>query len=212
MTKIEILGKGRDNLLKELKFLEDFGFYLAGGTALALQIEHRTSLDFDFYSKKKFDNKKLLQKLEKRFKQIKLVQNPEQTLTVKINGISVSFFHYPYLLLCPLVELKDCPPMASLKDIAAMKLIAIIQRGTRRDFIDIYFLIKKLGLKTILSLAKRKYPSFNIYLSLQALSFFEDAGEKGKGRRTFVIEDVSWSEVKKSILEAVNNFKKEHLK
>jgi len=204
MTKVETIGRKRDKLLKDLSFLKDF--YLAGGTALALQIEHRNSLDLDFYIQKKFDNQKLLQKLEKRFNNIKLIQNPTDTLIVEINDISVSFFHYPYSLIGPFVKLNGYPLLASSKDIAAMKLVAIIQKATKRDFIDIYFLIKKFGLGSIIKVAEKKYPSFNSYLLLQAITFFEDIG-KHDTRRIFMIENVSWLEIKKYLIKAVDEFK-----
>jgi len=204
MANAEIIGEERDKLLKDLSFLKDF--YLAGGTALALQIEHRNSLDLDFYTQKKFDNQKLLQDLEKRFDNIKLIQNPADTLIVEINDISASFFHYPYSLIYPLVKLNGYPLLASLNDIAAMKLVAIVQRATKRDFIDIYFLIKKFGMEAILKMAEKKYPSFNAYLSLQALTFFEDIGKQDT-RRIFMIENVSWLEIRKYLIKVVDEFK-----
>ena len=64
----EVLDKKRKELLLQLGFLKKYGFYMAGGTALALQIGHRTSLDFDFYTKRKFDSRKLREDLDQIFK------------------------------------------------------------------------------------------------------------------------------------------------
>ena len=66
----QVLGKKQINLLKKLKFLKNYGFYLAGGTALALQIGHRTSVDFDFYTQRKFDSRKLREEFDERFKNV----------------------------------------------------------------------------------------------------------------------------------------------
>ena len=209
---LEVLDKKRKKLLSQLIFLRKYGFYMAGGTALALQLGHRTSLDFDFYTEKKFDNEKLLRELGKRFKDIKLIQNPEQTLIVKINRKEISFFHYPYPLIYSLVRNKEIPPLASKKDIAATKVMAIIQRGTKRDFIDIYFLIKEFGLKEIFEIANKKYPSFNKYLALQALTYFEDAEKEKKKRKVTYIKEVNWPKIKDFLIKTVSDFKKLYFK
>lgn len=109
---LSVLNTRQINLLKELKFLNEYGFYLAGGTALALQINHRTSIDFDFYTEKDFDNRKLLGEIEEQFNDVKVVQIPEQTLITKIKGIEVNFFRYPYPLIYPLIIEKEFPRLA----------------------------------------------------------------------------------------------------
>lgn len=205
---LSILAPKQIQFLKKLQFLKKYGFYLAGGTALALQIGHKTSLDFDFYTEKKFDNKKLLREIEKHFKKTKLIQIDEETLIVKIDGKETSFFYYPYRLIFPPIKEKELPPIASKEDIAAMKLIAIIQRSTKRDFIDIYFLIKEFGLKKIFEIAKKKYPSFDYYLALRALTYFTEA-EKEKTKRNFTfLKPVNWTEIKKFLIKTVSEFKK----
>jgi len=209
---LSVLHPKQAKLLKKLRFLKRYGFYLAGGTALALQIGHRTSLDFDFYTKKKFDNRKLLRELETRFKNIELIQIPDQTLIVKIEGREISFFYYPYPLVFPLIKEKEIPPLASKEDIGAMKIISIIQRGTQRDFIDIYFLIKEFGLKRIFEIAEKKYPSFNPYLAIQALTYFTDAEKEKIKRKITYIKSANWTEIKKFLLKNVSDFKKSCIK
>lgn len=208
--KLEIFDRKRKKLLKELGFLKKYGFYLAGGTALALQIGHRTSLDFDFYTEKKFDNKKLFLELEKKFKNVVLIQKPEQTLIVKINEIEASFFYYPYFLINPLVKINGVN-IASTEDIVAMKLIAISDRGTKRDFIDIYFLLKEFSLKEIFEFVKKKYPMFNIYVGLQGLTYFKDA-EKQQQRKLYLFRSVSWNKIKKFLIEEVKKYQEKWLK
>lgn len=206
-----VLSSKQIYLMKRLGFLKRHGFYLAGGTALALQIGHRTSVDFDFYTQKKFDNKKLLIELEERFKNVKLIQIPEQTLIVEIEGVEASFFYYPYPLIYPLIEENEFPPLASKEDIAAMKIISIIQRGTKRDFVDIYFLIKEFGLNKIFEITEKKYQSFNPYLALQALVYFTDAERERTKRKISYIKPVNWSEIKKFLIKTVSDFKKSYL-
>ena len=135
----EVLSEQQTAILPYLSLLKEKNFYLAGGTTLALQIKHRTSLE----------------------------------------------------------------------DIAAMKLIAIIQRGTKRDFFDLYFLINKIGLGEIIELTQKKYPPFNPYLALQALTYFEDAEKEDFSERKIIFfKPLSWDKVKEFFVEEVRSFKK----
>jgi hypothetical protein len=92
---LSILNRKQKELLKKFGFLKKYGFYLAGGTALALQIGHRTSLDFDFYTKKRFNSQKLREEFDKRFKTVQEIYISEDTIGLNIEGIGVSFFKYP---------------------------------------------------------------------------------------------------------------------
>ena len=88
-----------------------------------------------------------------------------------------------------------------------MKILAISKRGKKRDFTDMYFLIKKFGLGQIMEFIKEKYPMFNIYTGLQGLTYFKDADEDPEKRRVKLLERVRWNEVKKFIIREVNKFK-----
>ena len=201
-----ILDKKRIGLLKKLGFIEKYGFYLAGGTALALQIGHRDSLDFDFYTEKKFDSQKLREEFDKRFEKVQEIYIAEGTLGLEVDGIGVSFFKYPYPLIRPLEKMESIY-LASKEDIAAMKIIVISQRGKRRDFIDIYFLITEFGLEKIIEFVKEKYPMFNIYVGLQGLVYFKDADEDPEKGRFRLLKEVEWEGVKDYILKETNKIK-----
>lgn len=203
---LEILDSKRKKLFPQLAFLKKYGFYMAGGTALALQIGHRTSIDFDFYSNREFNNKQLFREIEKKFKEVILIQRAEQTLIVKINQVEVSFFYYPYPLVYPVVKSQRVG-FASKMDIGAMKIIAISDRGIKRDFVDIYFLLKEFSLEEMFRVVKKKYPNFNIYIGLRGLTYFVDA-EKSQKRRLYLYSDVSWGRVKKFLIEQVKNYQK----
>jgi len=192
--------------LKKLGFIEKYGFYLAGGTALALQIGHRDSLDFDFYTEKKFDSQKLREEFDKRFEKVQEIYIAEGTLGLEVDGIGVSFFKYPYPLIRPLEKMESIY-LASKEDIAAMKIIAISQRGKRRDFIDIYFLLTEFGLKKIIEFIKEKYPMFNIYVGLQGLVYFKDADEDPEKGRFRLLKEVQWEGMKDYILKETNKIK-----
>lgn len=208
----DCLNRNQIKVLKKLVFSKKYGFYLAGGTALALQLGHRRSMDLDFYTPKKFDYKKLRIELERKFKEAIFIQGEEHTLVMKLDKVAVSFFYYPYCLVFPLVESNDFPSLASVKDIAAMKLIAIADRGIKRDFFDIYFLLKEFFLEEIFKWVRKKYPEFNIYSALRGLTYFNDAEKKKPQRKTYLFKEVSWLKVKKVLIEATNEYHKKCLK
>ena len=203
----DILDTGRRVLLPNLRFLKNRGFYLAGGTALALQIGHRISVDFDFYSQNKFNPTKIYQDFQaQKPAKILLSNTAENSLFLEINDIAISLFTYDYPLLKPLITSENLN-IASLEDIAAMKLIAIIQRGIKRDFIDLYFLAQNFGLEKIMNLTKKKYTGFNKYLACQALVYFKDAEGKEAGK-VELIKPISWEKMKKYLEAEVRQIKR----
>jgi len=170
-----ILDKKRLAILPLLKnFKKDF--YLAGGTGLALQLGHRDSIDFDFFSKKNIDTKKLFLQIKEIFKGCKIlkVQEENNTLTVFINdNIKLSFFTYNYKLIKKTIN-EPYFNIASILDIACMKLSAIVSRATNKDYIDLYFIFKEISLKNILNNLNKKLPELDINLVLKSLVYFND--------------------------------------
>jgi len=193
---LEVLNNCQRHILPNFEFLKAYKFYLAGGTALALQIRHRTSVDFDFYTDKEFNSQTVYKQFqEQNNNKILLSSFNDNTLILEINNINVSLFNYPYVLAKDLLESRYIN-LASIEDIAAMKMIAIIQRGAKRDFIDMYFLIKKLGLEKIVKISKEKYTGFNEYLALQSLTYFEDAESETDGRDIKLFDKFNWHDAK----------------
>jgi hypothetical protein len=116
-------------------------FYLAGGTALALQIGHRVSIDFDLFRDGPID-RALLSKVKRVFTDVPVhsaINNPDE-LTAFIGQVKMTFLSYPFPLIEPLV-LVDRLPMLSVKEIAATKAYTIGRRGTYKDYVDLYFII-----------------------------------------------------------------------
>ncbi|MDP3994352.1 MAG: nucleotidyl transferase AbiEii/AbiGii toxin family protein [bacterium] len=211
MLYTKILNKNQLELIKKLDFLGE-GVYLAGGTALAIQLGHRTSLDFDFYSKKVFDPQKLSFEFQRRFKDTKVNRIADGTLILRVNTVDFSMFHYPYELIEKRVYLKGVR-LASIPDISAMKLIAIAMRGKRRDFIDIYYLLQRYPLSKLLKFAEQKYPNFETLMILKGLIFFKDAENEEIARGIRVFEpNFSWEEAKKSITNEVKKYQLAMLK
>lgn len=204
---IEILNKGQIDLLFKLKLPKNY--YLAGGTALALYLGHRTSLDFDFYITAEFNRKEVFNLLKKRFteKEITVSSLEKNNFIGKINNVNISVFYYPYKLLDDVVDLRNIR-LASLKDIVSMKLVAIIQRPAKRDYIDMFYLLKDFSLENIFNYCQEKYPNFNPYLALRALSYFGDVDNEKIEERGIKILDksFSWEKTKKELVKKVKNY------
>lgn len=168
--------------------------YLAGGTSLALQIGHRISVDLDFFTKHEFNEKEVSAKLAflPEFVQDGTAQG---TVWGRIGKIKFSIFYYKYPLLSQTLSFEGIQ-LANLVDIAAMKIHAIEDRGTRRDFIDVYFLAKKYTLEEMLDFYQKKYAVLedHLYSILRSLDYFEDAEQESQMPR--MLTEVNWKEVK----------------
>ena len=173
--------------------------YLAGGTALALQLGHRISVDLDFFTQKEFKEAEIAAKLASLLEFV-----PEGTAkgTVwgKVGRTRFSLFYYKYPLLGSTILFKEIH-LASLADIAAMKIHAIEDRGTRRDFIDVYFLSQKYTLKEMLGFYQKQYFVLedHLYSILRALDYFEDAERESQMPRMIV--ETNWEEIKRYFQE-----------
>lgn len=168
--------------------------YLAGGTALALQIGHRISVDLDFFTSRLFDSQILSTALSRH---PEFLEDGQSWGTVwgKIGDTRFSLFYYKY----PLIEPPDnFSGLHVLKkpDIAAMKLHALEDRGTKRDFIDIFFLAKEYTMEQIFDFYNQKYSCLDAHLIslIKSLNYFEDA-EHEDWEPNLLIK-VDWSEVK----------------
>ena len=175
---------------------------LVGGTALALQYGHRQSVDLDFFGQLPEDMNSLID-MAHRVGDVMVLQRGKILLQMIVNQVKVDFVDYTR---CPWIDdpIKgDGFVLASDKDIAAMKVNAIIGRGTRKDFIDLYVLLQHYSLAQIMAFYQQKYPDFSEYRALLSMTYFEDA-EKQDMPRMFI--DTSWGEMKSSIIRAVKNY------
>jgi len=206
MFQSEILSSTQVEIISKLGFLRKENIYLAGGAALAIQMGHRTSVDLDFFSEQGPDMQKIVAELQRNIKGIIIRRATEKTLFAEARNTDISLFHYPYRLLGSFVE-SESLYLASMEDIAAMKVAAIIQRGTMRDFIDMYYLLGKYNLRQILGFTKKKFPGYQDVMALKALLFFEDARKEKTGRAIKVFDkSYSWDEVEKEIFRQVKNY------
>jgi hypothetical protein len=165
----ETLAKPTQRLFQKLTGLPWLAdFYLAGGTALALHIGHRTSVDLDFFTGKAFDEGRMIENLAAIGK-LEILQKDRQSLTGILDEVKFSFLGYPYPILKPATQFQGTL-IASVEDVACMKLDALASRGTKRDFIDLYFITKKCRLRRLLSFFKQ-----NMSLSITTSSISRKA-------------------------------------
>lgn len=204
-----IIDKDRYQLLKNIMDIVAIpDFYMIGGTALSLQLGLRESFDFDFCVPIQFNNELLLEELEK-IGDIKVKQNQKGTCDVIINGVQVSFFYYPNKVIKELITTPEMPKlkMASILDIAIMKIVAIGGRGAKKDFFDLYNIINKYKV-TIKELAEgliEKYGNKTNYVNIiMGLSYFEDA-EQEVLPKTFV--EYNWEEIKDFFINYQKEFR-----
>lgn len=178
------------------KWLEKSGWYLAGGTALALQAGNRKSVDLDFFSElKKFDNEELLANFSEN-KDWKTTVNKENTIYGELLKTSVSFIAYPFFIPKQKPLWHGSIKVLNKLDIAVMKITAISQRGRKRDFFDLYWCAKNLEpLEKTIKRLKVQYPSVahDYHHILKSLVYFEDAESDPEPQIFF---KASWKEVK----------------
>ena len=175
---------------------------LVGGTALALQYGHRQSIDLDFFGLLPDDKEELVE-MTKRVGNVLVTNRSKMILQTVINQIKVDFVDYSRYKWIDEPIMGDGFVLASDKDIAAMKVNAIIGRGTRKDFIDLYVLLQRYSLSEIMAFYKQKYPDFSEYRALLSMTYFEDA-EMQDVPKMFI--DTSWDTMKSTIIEAVKAY------
>jgi hypothetical protein len=182
--------------------LADLDFYLAGGTALALIEGHRVSVDLDLFSGGFEDPEALLPVIESTFPEAVTTLVGPRTLYLDISGTSVSLMGYTYPLIAPLLEPEPgLVPLASREDIAAMKLAAIASRGSRKDFVDLWWLVsRRWSLEQCLELFERKFESRDIGHVIRALTYFDDAELEPPLR--YLVE-IDWETVKRDLTKRV---------
>jgi predicted nucleotidyltransferase component of viral defense system len=173
-------------------------FYLAGGTSLAIHLGHRISIDLDWFSGKNFSNRDIKEKLS-ALGAFSLISEEDGTVHGTLDDVKVSFLRYKYGLLFPLIKFEGIQ-LADERDIAAMKIDAISSRGSKKDFIDIYFLLKKYSLADLLGFFEKKYSgiSYNRLHLLKSLSYFTDAERQPMPT---MIKPIEWETVKKYLSE-----------
>ncbi|WP_320788872.1 nucleotidyl transferase AbiEii/AbiGii toxin family protein [Prevotella sp.] len=176
---------------------------LVGGTALALQYGHRQSVDLDFFGKWNASAEEIDEALGK-IGNYTIFNHTENIRTYEVNGVKVDFVNYKYDWIDDMVE-EGGIRLASPKDIAAMKVNAIEGRGSRKDFIDMFFLLEHYSLSEIIGFYREKYPEYSVFRALMSLTYFTDAENQIMPKMLLPFE---WEGLKNRIVSEINNYSK----
>lgn len=201
----EVLDNQRLSVLPFLTHFKQMWFILWWGTALALIFWHRESIDFDFFIEKEIDTEKLFIECQKIFSGIEIIKTFEEknTLYILVNGVKISFFSYFHKSIWDIQE-TEFFNIYSIEDITAMKLWAIQNRATNKDYVDLYYITQKIWLEKTLHTFFEKF--WNIvtqsYL-LKSLIYFDDIMEE-----SLILKDSSltFEKVKKFLEEEVKKY------
>ncbi len=194
-------GEGKAFLSRLLSNMPVPGSYLAGGTALALILGHRESIDFDWFSPQDFDPAEIPRILSELGKVV-VSDMQKGTFHGILDGVRLTWLHYPNPLLADLIQTEEMPglKLASLLDMGLMKWAAVSQRGARKDFIDLFMICnQKHSLDMMAELLPQKYPEveINLYHMVKSLSFFDDAEREPLPRMHI---QLPWHEIKSYFL------------
>ena len=174
---------------------------LVGGTSLALQIGHRNSTDIDLFGELTLHDKELNMILN-NIGSVEQVLSTKSIKTYIVNGIKTDIVNYPYKWLEPPVR-EDGFTLASKADIAAMKIAAVAQRGSKKDFIDLYFLLEDFSMEQIFEFFEKKITDSSPWMALRSLLYFIDAE---KMPMPLMYKNVSWVEIKERIIRETRNY------
>ena len=200
MLYLETVESSTLELLKKLQRLPVLEqTRLVGGTALALQLGHRKSIDLDFFGTVDCEAEYLRESIAGIASLTILKESPHIHIYI-VDGIKVDIVNYTYPWLDDVV-LEQGLRLASVSDIAAMKITAIIGRGTKKDFIDIAFLLPHFSLEEILHFYAAKYNDSSVFMAMKSLAYFDDA-EADPMPDMFVNQ--SWQQVKAYILSKIS--------
>ena len=200
MLYLETVESSTLELLKKLQRLPVLEqTRLVGGTALALQLGHRKSIDLDFFGTVDCEAEYLRESIAGIASLTILKESPHIHIYI-VDGIKVDIENYKYTWLEDVV-LEQGLRLASVSDIAAMKITAIIGRGTKKDFIDIAFLLHHFSLEEILHFYAAKYNDSSVFMAMKSLAYFDDA-EADPMPDMFVNQ--SWQQVKAYILSKIS--------
>lgn len=194
----EVLTKGGIRALEYLgsqQWFKRSGWYLAGGTALALQVGHRTSVDLDFFTpQKEFSSLRLVSRFPENIWKVDILQ--EGTVYGRLFRTKVSFLAYPHFVPRYPFLWHNAVRVLDVRDIAVMKVVAISQRGKKRDFIDLYWCcLNREPLKVILHRLPQQFPAMGnqYHHILKSLTYFEDAEADPMPRLHF---RAAWASIK----------------
>src|SRR4030042_2282153 len=203
----EILSEQQKIILPLLsKFLNEFG--LVGGTALALQIGHRRSIDFDFATTIDLNGETVKEKIREQYSIESTLIDEKNELSISVNSVKISFFKYPFPINFE-IKYKESVKMPNILTLAAMKAYALGRRAKWKDYVDLYFIFKKYSLDNLTEMSRSIFNNeFNEKLFREQLSYFDDIdySEKIDYLEGFEVND----QVVKNTLKEISLYKSEY--
>ena len=194
---LEILTQKQQELIPLIKQFSD-KFYLVGGTAIALQLGHRRSIDFDLFSVDDFKNEPIIKKISRCFPITHTFIKSHSELTILVNKVKMTFYQYQFSIPCK-AKWEKVIVMPDVLTIAAMKAYALGQRAKWKDYVDLYFVLKQYSLKEIVLRAKKLFAgNFNERLLREQLDYFVDVNY-AEGIKYMPGMAVSDKEIKKTL-------------
>jgi len=197
--RLETITTEQRQAIRQLgAFTVERGMYLAGGTAIALHLGHRQSVDLDWFSPTPIgDPLRLAAEIRSAGAPLSTIAVADGTLHGELSSVRISILDYLY----PTIEATiESPPLecrlASLDDLSAMKLSAVSQRGAKRDFVDIHALGKRTSLSHMLACYRRKFAVDDLQRLLASLVYFNDAE---RTPMPTVLTDIAWEQIKAEI-------------
>jgi len=195
MLHYKTVDEGTLGLLKQLQTINILSeMRLVGGTSLALQIGHRKSIDIDLFGVLNVEYEKMIDEL-KTLGEVVPLKISKNIFSLLINEIKVDIVNYKYRWLTNRLTI-DNVHFATIEDISAMKLNAIIGRGSKKDFIDLFFILQNYTLAKILEFYLKKYHDGSIFLVLKSLTYFDDADEQ---EMPYMFHPITWQSIKDNI-------------
>jgi hypothetical protein len=202
MLHLETVEPSTLDIIKRIQGFKEFeNLRLVGGTGLALHFGHRISVDIDLFGDFSCDDITIM-KLLNKVGQTSIINQSSNIKIFQIEGVKTDIVNYHYPWLKNPLFLNDIV-LADIEDIAAMKLSAITGRGTKKDFVDLFFLLKKFTLKEMLSMYLQKYQDGSEFLVVKSLAYFDDADEQEDCQ---MLIDVNWKDVKAYIISEVQKY------
>jgi len=195
----EILNK---NQIELLPLIAEFKreFYLVGGTAIALYIGHRRSIDFDLFKAKSFNSSKIIAKIKSHNIPYIITRNVSEQLNIMISDVKFTFFEYPFQIE-PEIKFENYIKLPTLLDLAAMKAYALGRQSKWKDYVDLYFIIKNhFTIKDISKRATRIFEQqFSEKLFRAQLSYFKDIDYSES--LEYLVKSVDEEEIKAYLIE-----------
>jgi hypothetical protein len=208
MLQTQSVGKPLWDTLKKLQKQDIFkNYFLVGGTALSLQLGHRISNDIDLFTRDDINKDEILDFLNKDYNGIYQIQNMQSIiLQISIDDVKIDFVKYDYDLIEE-IKSEDGIRYLGKKDISAMKLMAIANRGDQaKDFIDIYYLLEEIRLTDMFEYYKQKYKQRDVNQIKRSLVYFDDVTESNWASVKLLRDTLSIGKIKQRIIDKMNEY------